>query len=134
MQPQKFHFYTWVIRYFHFSKPVFPLVWFHKFFDTGQFGVKTNSVHFWEIQNWRFCLSNSSLTRYKNSFWKILLYLVRDELKGKNLQFWISQKGIRGINIKFLPVINLYEIPLCAKNQGHKCSKFGFPAKNVKNF
>ena len=38
------------------------------------------------------------------------------------------------INTKFSPVIDLYKNPLCKENQGHKCSKFGFPAKNVKNF
>ena len=38
------------------------------------------------------------------------------------------------INTKFSPVVNLYENPLCTENQGHRCSKFGFPAKNAKNF
>ena len=43
-------------------------------------------------------------------------------------------KVVRDINTKFLPVVNLCKNPLCAKNQGHRCSKFGFPAKNVKIF
>ena len=38
------------------------------------------------------------------------------------------------INTKFSPVVNLYENPLCTENQGHRCSKFGFIAKNVTNF
>ena len=37
-------------------------------------------------------------------------------------------------NTKFSPVVNLHGNPLCTENQGHRCSKFGFPAKNVKNF
>ena len=40
-------------------------------------------------------------------------------------------KVLRDINTKISPVVNLYENPLCTKNQGHWCPKFGFPAKNV---
>ena len=57
---------------------------------------------------------------------------------GKELEDKISilnfSKVVRDIKTKFLPVVNLYENPLFAKNQGHGCLKFGFPAKNVKNF
>ena len=58
-----------------------------------KFGVDISNL-LWEIWNWRFCPFNSSLTRYKNSFWKLFLYLVRDELKRQNLQFQISQKWL----------------------------------------
>ena len=47
---------------------------------------------------------------------------------------WSDQdysKVVRDINTKISPVVNLYENPLCTKNQGHSCPKFGFPAKNV---
>ena len=47
---------------------------------------------------------------------------------------WSNQdylKVVRDINTKISPVVNLYENPLCTKNQGHWCPKFGFPAKNV---
>ena len=40
-----------------------------------KFGVDISN-HFWEIQNWTFCLFNSSPNRYKNSFWKLFLYLL----------------------------------------------------------
>ena len=34
---------------------------------------------------------------------------------------------------KFSPVVKLYRNPLCTKYEGFWCTKFGFPAKTVKN-
>ena len=41
------------------------------------------------------------------------------------------EKVVKDINTKISPVVNLYENPLCTKNQGHWCPKFVFSAKNV---
>ena len=37
------------------------------------------------------------------------------------------------INTKFSPVVKLYGNLLCTKYEGSRCTKFGFPAKTVKN-
>ena len=65
----------------------------HEYYNWWKFGVDISN-HFWEIQNWRFCLYNSSPTRYKNSFWKLFLYLVGGTLRKKNFQFCISQRWL----------------------------------------
>ena len=95
-----------------------------------KFGVDISN-HFWEIQNLAFLSFNSSPNRYKNNFQKLFYTYLGMNWKDRILDF---SKVVGDINTKFLPVVNLYENPLCAKNQGHRCSKFGFPAKNVKNF
>ena len=50
------------------------------------------SNHFWEIQILKFFIFQVSPTMYKNSFWKLFLYVVGDTWKTKNLKIWISQK------------------------------------------
>ena len=42
---------------------------------------------------------------------------------------WSNQdysKVVEDINTKVSPVVNLYEKPLCTKNQGHRYPKFEF--------
>ena len=77
------------------------------------------SNHFWEIENWNFFDLNSPPSWKENSFWKLFLYIVGDNWKNKNLQFWISQKWFKistpnfhqlftSIVTRFVP--NLYRI------------------------
>ena len=64
------------------------------------FGVDISN-HFFAIQNWPFCLSNSHPTRYKNNFQKLFLYLVGRELERQNGQFWIAEKWLEISTPKF---------------------------------
>ena len=57
-----------------------------------KFGIDISN-HFWEIQNWIFCLSNSFPIAYRNNFQKLFLYTW--EWIGKT-KFWIIWRpGVR---------------------------------------
>ena len=76
------------------------------------------SNHFWQIQKWKFCLSNSFPKAYeKILFEKEFIYCWEG--------IWKTKCSIS--NWKF-------EIPHFVKNLGSRCPKFGYPAKSVYNF
>ena len=65
---------------------------------------------------------------------KILtFYLVGGKLKRQNCWFRISQKWIEISTTNFHQLLTFLKTRFAFENQGHRCSKFGFPAKNLKN-
>ena len=65
-----------------------------------KFGVDISN-QLWDIPIWKFYSFKVPPTRYKNSFWKLFLYLVGGTLRKKNFQIWISQSWLEILTLNF---------------------------------
>ena len=97
----------------------------------GNFGVDISN-HFFAIQNWPFCLSNSLPSRYKNNFQKLFLYLIGGELKRQNSQFWIAGKWLEISTPKFHHLCISIETRFSPNMKALGAKEMDFPPKTFK--
>ena len=111
-------------RAFKFCAKRFPI----KVNNWWKFGVDISN-QLWDIQIWKFFFFKVPPTRYKNSFWKLFLYLFGDELKGQNLQFWISQKWLEISTPNFYQLSTSIKTRFVQKIKVIGPQNFDFPPK-----
>ena len=98
----------------------------HKWWN---FGVDISN-HFFAI--WPFCLFNSLPTRYKNSFWKLFLYVVGKELEEQNGQIRITQKWLEISTPKFHQLLTSMKTRFVPKIKVIGAQNLDFPPKTSK--
>ena len=96
-----------------------------------KFGVDISN-HFWEIQILRFFVFQVSPTMYKNSFWKLFLYVVGKELEEQNGQIRITQKWLEISTPKFHQLLTSMKTRFVPKIKVIGAQNLDFPPKTSK--
>ena len=96
-----------------------------------KFGVDISN-HFWEIENWIFCLFNSSPNRHKIVFENSFFYLFVDELKEKKTKIWISQEWFVRSTPIFYHLLTLISTCFTLKIKAIGVLDLDFPPKTSK--